>query len=138
MKRLVLDASACIDTLAHPRLAGRLFAEHDVCAPTLLRWEVGNVVHGRQAALFGDAKQRKLVVATLLRPVRLLDQAGREGDIAEAARRHGLTFYDAAYLQLALDEDAGLVTQDKALRQAAAKALGEDRARSLEGVGRDG
>jgi len=129
-----MDASACIDTLASPATAARILAQHDVCAPTLLRWEVGNVVHGQQAALFGDAKQRKAIVATLLRPMRLVDQAGREDAIADVARRHALTFYDAAYLQLALDEDAGLVTQDKALLQAAAKALGDDRALRLNSV----
>lgn len=133
-----MDASACIDTLESPASAARIFAGHDVCAPALLRWEVGNVVHGRGAAVFGDARQRKAIVATLLRPMRLVDQAGREGAIADVARRHALTFYDAAYLQLALDEDAALVTQDKALLHAAGKALGDGRAWTLEDAARGG
>lgn len=136
MNALVLDASAAIDTLGHARLAEHLVGEHDVCAPTLIRWEVGNVVHGKQAAAFGDAKTRKAIVAILLRPLRLVDQAGREDDIADLVAKHGLTFYDAAYLQLALDEDAGLVTQDKKLREAAARALGPLRVWSLEGAAR--
>lgn len=132
MNPLVLDASARIDTLGHVDVAAHLFAEYDVCAPTLLRWEVGNVVHGRNAAAFGDAKTRRAIVATLLKPVRLVDQAGREDAIADLLQKHGLTFYDAAYLQLALDEEAPLVTQDRKLREAAAKALGPGRAWSLE------
>lgn len=133
---LVMDASAAIDTLGHPRLAECLVAEHDLCAPTLARWEVGNVVHVHLASKLGDAKTRRAIVATLLRPLRLVDQAGREDAIALLVHEHKLTFYDAAYLQLALDEDAGLVTQDRRLREAAAKVLGARRALSLDEAGR--
>ena len=136
MKPLVVDASARVDTLRHAKLAGHLFANYDVCAPTLLRWEVGSVVHGRNAAAFGEPKTRDAVVATLLRHVRLVDQAGREAAIAEQVRKHGLTFYDAAYLQLALDEDADLVTHDKQLAEAATKALGGWRVWTLESAAR--
>jgi predicted nucleic acid-binding protein len=38
--------------------------------------------------------------------------------IAELARKHGLTSYDAAYLELATRRDAVLVTLDKALASA--------------------
>lgn len=136
MNVLVMDASARIDTLGHVDLAAHLFAEYDVCAPTLMRWEVGNVVHGRNAAAFGDPKTRRAVVTTLLRPMRLVDQAGREDAIADLVQKHGLTFYDAAYLQLALDEEAGLVTEDKKLHEAAAKALGPARVWTLENADR--
>jgi predicted nucleic acid-binding protein len=38
------------------------------------------------------------------------------------AREHGLSAYDAAYLELAIRADARLATLDKALRAAARKA----------------
>jgi predicted nucleic acid-binding protein len=37
----------------------------------------------------------------------------------ELAERHGLTFYDALYLELALRRDAPLATLDAALQRAA-------------------
>jgi predicted nucleic acid-binding protein len=37
------------------------------------------------------------------------------------ARRHGLTFYDATYLALAIEEGAPMATLDKALAKAAAR-----------------
>jgi predicted nucleic acid-binding protein len=40
-------------------------------------------------------------------------------ECVDLAERHGLTTYDAAYLQLALHLDAELATQDKALARAA-------------------
>jgi predicted nucleic acid-binding protein len=57
-----------------------------------------------------------------------LDQAGVETadrglagviDAIGLARKHKLTTYDAAYLQLALDVDGELATYDRALAQAA-------------------
>lgn len=43
---------------------------------------------------------------------------GLEGSV-ELADRHGLTVYDAAYLDLALDVDGELATLDGELRKAA-------------------
>jgi len=132
MTRLVVDASARIETLGRPALAAHLFGAFDACAPALLRWEVGNVVHGRHAKEFGDLAKRKAIVAALLGPVRLVDQAGREGAIADLVAQTGLTFYDAAYLQLALDEGAIVVTQDRRLHAEATKLLGPGRAWTLD------
>jgi predicted nucleic acid-binding protein len=39
--------------------------------------------------------------------------------VVELAARHGLTVYDAAYLQLVLDVDGKLATCDRALARAA-------------------
>ena len=50
-----------------------------------------------------------------------LDQA--LGPVLELARAHGLTAYDAAYLELAMREGLPLATQDAAL-QAAARRVG--------------
>lgn len=132
MRPLVVDASSRIATLARPKLAGPLFAAHDACAPVLLRWEIGNVIHGKRPAVFGDLAKRKAIVATLLAPVRLIDQRGREDAIADVVDRTGLTFYDAAYLQLAADEGAPLLTEDQQLLEAAGKVLGRNRAWTLD------
>lgn len=134
MRPLVLDASARIATLARPHLLPHLVGAFDVCAPTLFRWEVGNAVHGRGARGFGDLARRKRLVATMLAPVRLVDQAGREDAIADVAVRTGLTFYDAAYLQLALDEHSPLVTEDRRMLDEAAKVLGPNRAWTLDAL----
>lgn len=131
MKTLVMDASTVIDTLQNPPLAQHLVAHHDLCAPALVRWEVGNVVHVKAPDAFGPSEQRKRIVALLLSPIRVVDQAARLDAIADLAESHGLTFYDAAYLQLAIDEGADLLSQDKALLKAASKELGAERARDL-------
>lgn len=131
MRPLVIDASALIDTSGNPPLARHLVASYDLCAPTLIRWEIGNVVHGKAPARFGEPEKRRRLVHILLSPVRVVDQGTRLEAIADLVDRHGLTFYDAAYLQLALDEDAGLLSEDKPLLKVASKALGPGRAWDL-------
>ena len=42
--------------------------------------------------------------------------------ISTLAERHGLSTYDAAYLELALREGLGLITLDRTLAQAASAA----------------
>ena len=49
--------------------------------------------------------------------------AGNINDVLPVARRHGLSAYDAAYLELAIRRNAPLATLDAKLRQAA-KAAG--------------
>jgi predicted nucleic acid-binding protein len=134
MRPIVLDASARVATLARPHLLPRLVGAFDACAPTLFRWEVGNAIHGRSAKDFGDLARRKRLVATMLAPVRLVDQAGREDAIADVVARTGLTFYDASYVQLALDETAPLVTEDHQMLDAGEKILGPNRAWTLNAL----
>ncbi len=66
--------------------------------------------------------------AQMVRDLTLLGEAGVETadrglvavtDAIGLARRHRLTTYDAAYLQLALDVDGELATYDRALAKAA-------------------
>jgi predicted nucleic acid-binding protein len=51
-----------------------------------------------------------------------IEQSGRQNDarIFPIARRHGLTFYDAAYVALAQHEQLSLATLDVALARSAA------------------
>src|SRR5687768_1719900 len=121
MKPLVVDASALIDALHQPDIAERIVSDHDACAPALIQWEVTHVVHRVRPHAFGDAKSRRGLVADLLEPLRLVDQRDRLDGIALLCEEHKLSAYDAAYLQLALDEGAPLVTHDSALRKAATK-----------------
>lgn len=44
------------------------------------------------------------------------------GDVLPVARAHGLSAYDAAYLELSIRRDAPLATLDKKLRHAASSA----------------
>ena len=51
-----------------------------------------------------------------------LSPSGVFGRVLELAREHGLTVYDAYYLELALRERAALATLDDDLRAAARRA----------------
>ena len=80
----------------------------------------------RNAMLMAERRGRtteQLTAPALLNLTRLpIDQIARQDDarIFPIARRHRLTFYDAAYLELALREKISLATLDQALAAAAA------------------
>lgn len=127
----VIDASALLDTLDTDRpalLDGliELMAAHDCAAPALLSWEVGNVMCGRRAHVFGKTPAERagradeLLAGILLDPPRSTARAGT----AAIAQAHGLTFYDAAYVELAHRLEAEiLVSHDEGLFRAAKKEL---------------
>jgi predicted nucleic acid-binding protein len=52
----------------------------------------------------------------------LVDEAPGETDVMQLARRHRLSVYDAAYLELAQHKGASLATLDGALAAAATEA----------------
>ena len=90
--------------------------------PALWRLEVANVLEmgvrrGRHDAAFRDATLADLA----LLPIRVDPETDRHawGATARLAARHGLTLYDAAYLELARRLDLPLATLDHALRDAA-------------------
>lgn len=56
------------------------------------------------------------------RPVRLDDAGASAPALVDLAERHGLTVYDAAYLELAVRRSAVLVTRDERLAAAARAA----------------
>lgn len=135
----MLDSSALLASLdvARPQASDAmrdLKAQFEAVAPTLVAWELGNVVHGRRRRLFGRTLEERLeVVDALLEGVELLPL--EPGDLMAVGRdceESGLTFYDAAFLELAARDDASvLVTEDAALRAQALKRLGPGRARAL-------
>jgi predicted nucleic acid-binding protein len=93
--------------------------------PALFALEVAN-------ALVMGERRKRLRQAEIQRFVELLEGLSMVQDIQPRsvmtnatlaiAREHGLSAYDAAYLELAIRADAPLATLDKALRAAARKA----------------
>jgi predicted nucleic acid-binding protein len=92
------------------------------CAPSVWWFEI------RNSLLMGERRgriPRPMVVAFLRELAQLpidLDHAPVETVLLDLARRHRLTVYDAAYLELATRLGAPLATLDRALADAAAAA----------------
>jgi predicted nucleic acid-binding protein len=141
--RIVVDTSALIDAIdaAHPdwgeafrTLRGRYRTE----APALIEYEAGNVVHTKHPDVFGDTPgERGEVLETLLEGIEPAStppsSRKRCGELADG---NGITFSDAAFLELAdRGEDRVLVTQDEGLLAAARDVLGADRAVDLDAAG---
>lgn len=127
-RAIVVDASIAIPMLERdPTIfdmwRGWVEAGDMVLAPSHFPFEVANGLLRSSTVVSADE------VPTLIERLFAtgLDIAGRglrglTGAIA-LARRHELTVYDAAYLNLAIDVDGELATRDRAL-VAAAKAEG--------------
>ncbi len=120
---LVLDASALASWLM-PDEAGMDLAElaesHEVFAAPWLIWaEIRNILvvnerRGRIAAAVSDQALEMIGQLGIL-----LDTAPSNAAVMTLCRKHGLTAYDALYLEMALREGAVLATHDVALRRAA-------------------
>jgi len=95
----------------------RLLSE-DVLAPGLWWFEVRNalVVNERRGRL--QEADTKIFLADLEVIAVIIDRAPDESEIFDLSRRHRLTFYDAAYLELASRLNAPLATTDKKLAAA--------------------
>lgn len=135
----IVDASAVLDAAGiGPRFDAftRLVERFDLRAPELLAYETGALVHGRLAPRFGATHARRArALEAMLDGVALHPTTPEaRGRIAALASRHGLTFYDASYLELAEREEGILITQDKALLRAGLAALGAERASDLDGL----
>ena len=123
----VLDASvAACWAFAHERhpvaeMAASRVRSDEAWAPALLWFELRNIL------IVGERRKRIAEVDTR-RFLRSLDQmrvtvdrSPDENRALHLARLHGLTFYDAAYLELAQREAVPLATLDRDLAQAARK-----------------
>lgn len=120
---VVVDASAAIEFLTGDDKWASMFAtwirnERPLFAPAHFPAEVAN----------GQLRGRRLDAQTVISALERLSAAGIEAadrglpGLVEAiglADQHGLTVYDALYLQLALDLDGDLATLDDDLRKAA-------------------
>ncbi len=131
---VVVDASSLLLAAQDPaqdpradaarRVLPELHGSYGVMAPALLAYEVAHVVHRKAPRAFGsDAAGRAGVVATLLTGIELHaptpELLHRTGALSE---ERGLTAYDASYLALTERAGDGLLTDDAALREAAAGA----------------
>jgi len=91
----------------------------EAVAPSLWAYEVRNsVLMGlrRKRITYADALEFLESIEAL--PIRLTDPASFDG-VFSLADRHGLTVYDAAYLDLAIRERLPLASLDNALCKAA-------------------
>lgn len=122
---LVIDASALLglgfleEDPAYANSVVRSLAGSPGCVPAVWWLEVQN------SLLQGERKKR----ISQLQTAKVLDFLGKlpievdretyRSTVLALARRHSLTAYDAAYLELALRRNAVLATMDKALIRAA-------------------
>ena len=125
-RSFVLDASAtlawCFDEDGLGSRIGSIIGESKPMAPWLWRLEVANAIMVKE-------RRRILSAADGARLLDLLDALGVEvvgeppgrtiSSIANLARRHQLSSYDAVYLELAASASLPLLTTDDPLRAAA-------------------
>lgn len=120
---LVVDASAVAGWLlpdeAGQDLPALLAAHAEFCAPWLLWAEFRNIliVNERRGRLPPGMADQLIEAVEGLGIA--LDTAPSPAGVLALARRHGLTVYDALYLDLALRRGAVLATLDTRLAQAA-------------------
>ena len=121
----VLDASVAVGWAfadeEHPVAAAALalLRNNEGCVPALWWFEVRNVliVNERRGRL--RETDTPLFLRNLARLPIVVDQTPEEAAVLTLARRHGLTVYDASYLELAVRHVAPLATLDLTLAQAA-------------------
>ena len=120
---LVLDASALASWLMPDEIGVDLAAlsprYHVFAAPSLLWSEIRNIVVVAERRGRIDRETVDMAIATIDELGIVLDRSPSSAAVLGLCRRHGLTVYDALYLDLALREDAALATLDTALARAA-------------------
>ncbi len=120
---LVVDCSVLAAVLfdePERETAALAMAGKELFAPDLLRHEIVSVALKKAAAGHDELAQQALADLAELRLTRCTVDAEAQ---FELAGRAGLTAYDAAYLQLALELRAPLATFDRKLGKAAAEIL---------------
>jgi predicted nucleic acid-binding protein len=121
---LVLDASVAVAWMfgdPHPSAAearARIRLE-SALVPTLWWFEVRNVLIVNERRGRFSAIETAGSLSDLSRLRITMDNAPDEQSVLDLARRHRLTVYDAAYLELAKREALPLATLDTALARAA-------------------
>ncbi len=130
MKPIVIDASVAgawvlpdEPSEAAQALYREALKQHDLFhAPSLWTWEVGNIL--AMAAVRGriEPGQADLGLELLGAAHVNLDPplaAPRQAQVLRLAQAHGLTFYDAGYLELVLRHNGQLASLDRQLVSAA-------------------
>lgn len=122
---LVVDSSAIIalalsdEDAAYAEAVLSALIDEVAVAPMLFWFEVRNVLivnerRGRITVSQTDDFLRELVTLPIT-----LDTAPHDSDVISLARAHGLSVYDAGYLELAKRCDGTLATLDQKLSEAA-------------------
>ena len=87
--------------------------------PALWLLEMGNLLISAQGRKRIDAaKRRKLMMAASALRLRVDREPVSMADMGHLAASHGLTAYDAAYLELAMRRSLPMATLDAAMRKA--------------------
>ena len=132
---MVIDASVTIgwylaeEEAATAQTALQQLGETEAFAPSLWWFEVRNalLINERRGRI--DTTQTADILAQLIKLPIHIDREPVGDAVMTLARAHRLTFYDAAYLELARRLDAPLATLDRhlaaAARTAAVPLLGE-------------
>lgn len=122
----VIDASVAASWLLPDELDARaeqayaLLDSDQALVPGLWWFEIRNVFLTCERRGRIDAQQSRRALALLSGLPIQLDHAADGGLLLDLARRHRLSAYDAAYLELAHREGLSLATLDEALARAAA------------------
>jgi predicted nucleic acid-binding protein len=124
----VLDASVTIswamrdEEYAVAQAASSCLEREEAFVPAIWWYEVRNM-------LVVNTRRKRIELTDSVQFLRELEQLPirvegipHPSDLPELARRHELTVYDAAYLELAIRRQLPLATLDKALRKAAQDA----------------
>jgi predicted nucleic acid-binding protein len=126
----IADSSVGVAWAVHAQASGtsdelldRVAAGAPLVVPTLWPFEVANslLVLLRRKKLLAEDRARAL--GALARLPLVVDDEGPRlalGKISELAAAHGLSVYDAVYLELAVRRRLPLASRDAALRRAAA------------------
>jgi predicted nucleic acid-binding protein len=131
MSSLVLDASVTISALIEEHQSGeardifRNVASDGATVPALWPIEVGHILLLAQRRRLLDATARSDHLNDLAQlPITIDQETAHHAwhDTILLAERHGLTLYDATYLELSLRRGLPLATFDAALRRAAVVA----------------
>lgn len=120
--RVVVDASALAGLVLPDEAGGGLadaLERAEPVAPALLWAEIRNLLLMAERRGRIGTETLDLALATLDAIGVALDAAPSSEHTIRLARRHGLTVYDALYLELALRIGAPLATADRALSRGA-------------------
>ncbi|MGK7297511.1 MAG: type II toxin-antitoxin system VapC family toxin [Candidatus Wenzhouxiangella sp. M2_3B_020] len=123
---LVVDCSVLAAVLfdeAEREEAAMAMAGRELFAPDLLDHEIASLALKKSRAGFPELARQALADLEVIDLTRTRIDAIARFELAE---RSGLTAYDAAYLQLAVELRAPLATFDRALGEAARELLSEN------------
>jgi len=122
---VVVDASITVawylgeEEAATAHVVLQRLGQTQALAPSLWWFEVRNALLANERRGRIDTTQTAEILAHLVKlPIQLVREPNGDAILA-LARTHGLTIYDAAYLELALRADAPLATLDRQLARAA-------------------